>query len=309
MRAVRLPMTVAAPATSNCSSVTRVGVAAGMTFRPASEGGGADGCVDEEDGLPAGPRRQGSAEQDAGCDAEGSDGSPEREAEAALRSRVGRHDDGQRSRGHQGCGESLSGAGRDELACAAGESADDRRDGEDGQAGQEHPLAGEQVGDAATEQQSAAGHHQVGGDDPLHVGSVQVEVTPDGRQSRVDDGDVEDDEDLGGEGEGQDGPRLARLFAAVAVLVGSGCAVVEGGVGQGVRCATGVTRGGVDRERINGGLRVHDNSLMICGRARLRVDTTGGRVLVADAHRRRNAWGSRRPNGRVRCGTRSGQKG
>ena len=41
--------------------------------------------------------------------------------------------------------------------------------GEQGQAGQEDAASGQQVGDAATEQQAAAGHHQVGGDQPLEV--------------------------------------------------------------------------------------------------------------------------------------------
>ncbi len=57
----------------------------------------------------------------------------------------------------------------------AGESADDGGDGEHGQAGQEHPPARQQVGDAATEEQAAAGHHQVGGDDPLELSAVQVQ--------------------------------------------------------------------------------------------------------------------------------------
>ena len=183
---------------------------AGMTLRPDQEGEGADGCVDPEDGLPAGPGGEGSAEQDAGGDAEGPDGTPQGESEAALRAGVGGHDDGQRGRGHQSGGQALSGAGRDELACPTRESADDGCDREHGQAGQEHPLAGQQVRDAATEQQPAAGHHEVGSDDPLHVGAVQFQVASDGGQGRVDDRDVEDDEDLRGEGEGQDGPRLAR---------------------------------------------------------------------------------------------------
>ena len=55
-------------------------------------------------------------------------------------------------------------------AAAVGEPADEGGDGEQGQAGQEDPLAGQQVGDAAAEEQAAAGHHQVGGDEPLQLG-------------------------------------------------------------------------------------------------------------------------------------------
>jgi hypothetical protein len=146
-------------------------------------------------------------------------------------------------------------AGSDELPCPACESADDGRDGEDGEPGQEDPLAGQQVGDASAEQQAAAGHHQVGGDDPLHVGPVQVQVASDGRQGGVDHGDVEDDENLGGEGQGQDDQRLARPVGFVVV---GGCVAVVGGVGLGVRCG-----GGVGRERFGGGLGVHGNSLAV----------------------------------------------
>ena len=70
-------MTVAAPATSNCLRVTRAVVAAGMTLSPSHEGDGADRGVDEEDRLPPGPGGQGSAEQDAGGDAEGADSTPQ----------------------------------------------------------------------------------------------------------------------------------------------------------------------------------------------------------------------------------------
>ena len=52
----------------------------GMTLSPTSEGDGADGDVDPEDGLPAGPGGQGSAEQDAGGDAEAADRTPQGEA-------------------------------------------------------------------------------------------------------------------------------------------------------------------------------------------------------------------------------------
>ncbi len=189
------------------------------------------------------------------------------------------------------CGQALSGAGRDELACPAGESADDGRDREHGQAGQEHPLARQQVRDAATEQQSAAGHHQVGGDDPLHVGAAQVQVAPDGGQGRVDDRDVEDDEDLRGQCQGQDDPRLARPVLGLRVVVGAGRVPVVGVAGRGGRCGG---RGGVDCERFGGGLGVHGNSWGGLGEAQWWSHHRSG----AGTYRRRNARGSRRSNGR-----------
>ena len=55
----------------------------------------------------------------------------------------------------------------------------------------------------------AAGHHQVGGDEPLQVAAAQVQGLTDRRQRGVDDRDVEHDEDLRGQGDGQHRPRLA----------------------------------------------------------------------------------------------------
>ena len=81
-------------------------------------------------------------------------------------------------------------------------------DGEQGQAGQEDAASREQVGDAAAEEQAAAGHHQVGRDQPLQLAAVEVQRAADGGQGGVDDGDVEHDQDLGGQGDGEQGPGL-----------------------------------------------------------------------------------------------------
>ena len=56
---------------------------------PGEQGDDADGDVDPEDELPAGPGGEGAAEQDAGGDAEAADGAPQGEARwrAARRSR------------------------------------------------------------------------------------------------------------------------------------------------------------------------------------------------------------------------------
>ena len=44
-----------------------------------------------------------------------------------------------------------------------------------GETGEEDPPARQQVGDAAAEQQAAAGHQQVGGDEPLQVTAAQLQ--------------------------------------------------------------------------------------------------------------------------------------
>ena len=140
-----------------------------MTLRPTSRATSADRAVDEEDGLPAGPGGERATEQDADGDAEAADRPPQGQGQVALLAVVRRHDERQRGRGQQRCGEALYGAGADQLAGVAGEPADDGGDGEQGQTGQEDLPAGQQVGDAAAEEESAAGHHQVGGDQPLEL--------------------------------------------------------------------------------------------------------------------------------------------
>jgi hypothetical protein len=103
----------------------------------------------------------------------------------------------------------LAGAGRDEFGRVSGEAAEHRRAGEHGETGQEYPAAGQQVSDTSAEQQAPTGHHQVGGDEPLQVAAAQVQGPSDRWQRGVDDGYVEHDEDLRGQGHGQHPPRLA----------------------------------------------------------------------------------------------------
>ena len=124
IRAARPPMTVRAPGRSNWARLARAPVSLGRTLSPRVEGDDADRDVDPEDELPAGPGGQRPAEQDAGGDAEASDGAPQGEALGALGAGVRRHHQGQRGGGHQGGAESLGGAGGDELGGAAGEPAE-----------------------------------------------------------------------------------------------------------------------------------------------------------------------------------------
>ena len=149
---------------------TRGRLSLAMMRDPTSRATSADGAVDPEDELPAGPGGDGATDQDAGRDAEAADGAPQGEGGLALGAGVGGHDQRQRGRGEQRGAEALDGAGGDELGAAVGEPADQRGDGEQGQAGQEDAASRDQVGDPAAEEQAAAGHHQVGGDQPLQVG-------------------------------------------------------------------------------------------------------------------------------------------
>ena len=126
------------------------------------------------------------------------DGAPQGESAGALGAGVGGHDDGQRGGGHQRGSGSLDGAAGDEFTGGGGEPAEQGRGGEQSEAGHEHAPAWQEVGDAATQQQPAAGEQQIGGDHPLQVAAGEPQVLADGRHGGVDDRDVEDDERLGG---------------------------------------------------------------------------------------------------------------
>ena len=81
----------------------------------------------------------------------------------------GRGDDRQRGRREQRGAEALDGAGGDQPAVRLREAAGERGDGEQHEAGDEHPPAAEQVGEATAEQQEAAERERVGVDDPRQV--------------------------------------------------------------------------------------------------------------------------------------------
>ena len=74
---------------------------------------------------------------------------------------------------------------------AVGQAADQRRAGEDDQAGDEHAAAAEQVGHAAAEEQEAAVGEDVAVDDPLQALLAEAEVALDRRQRDVEDRGVE----------------------------------------------------------------------------------------------------------------------
>ena len=69
--------------------------------------------------------------------------------------------------------------------------------GEDGQAGEEHAPAAEQVGGAAAEQEQAAEDQRVARDRPADVTAADVEVLRDVGQRDVHGRDVEDHHQLG----------------------------------------------------------------------------------------------------------------
>ena len=113
--------------------------------------------------------------------------------------------------------DALQGAGREQQPGARGDAAERGGDREAAEADDEHPLAADEVGDAAAEQQQAAEGQRVRGDDPLAVGVADAEVVLRGRQRDVHDRRVEDDHQLG---DGDD----AQRQPAARVGLGSGAA-------------------------------------------------------------------------------------
>jgi hypothetical protein len=104
----------------------------------------------------------------------------------------------QRQRGrreHRG-EHALAGTGGDQHGEVDRRAADRRGHGEADQAGEEHDLAADQVGQPAAEQQQAAERQRVGGHDPLPVDVVEVQRVLRRRQCQVHHGQVEDDHEL-----------------------------------------------------------------------------------------------------------------
>ena len=78
---------------------------------------------------------------------------------------------------------------------------------------EEHPLAPEQVAGPPAEQHEPGERDRVGVDHPLQPGGAEPQVRSHGRQGDIDDGDVEDDEELSGAGGGHDEPGGRRGLA------------------------------------------------------------------------------------------------
>ena len=113
-----------------------------------------------------------------------------------------------------------SGAGADEQLEALRGAAERGCTGEAEQAGDERPLAAEEVGDPAAEQQQAAERERVGGDDPLALVVGEAEVLLGGGERDVDDRHVEHDQQLGDADDREDQP--------AAVVMG----ICRGGMGR-----------------------------------------------------------------------------
>ena len=192
--------------------VVEVGAAFTQHERDGGEDDQAGGDVDEEDPRPAEGAGQRAAEQHAGCAAAARGGAPDTEREvalAALRERRGQDREGCR-RQHRRA-EPLERAEGDQRSLRPGEPVEQRTDREDHEACDEEPAAPEQVGEPAAEQERAAEEDRVGGDHPLQALLAEVQVGLDRGQCDVDDRNVQDDHELGGDDDRESEPAFPGI--------------------------------------------------------------------------------------------------
>ena len=191
--------------------------------QPQAADRGRDGEEDRHVQAPAPVEHLGqeAAEQQAEGAAGAGDGAVDAERLGALGGLGERRgEQGERGRGEHRGEHALERAGADEQLEALRGAAERGCTGEAEQAGDERPLAAEQVGDPAAEQQQAAERERVGGDDPLAVVVGEPEVLLGGGERDVDDRHVEHDQQLGDADDDEDQP--------AAVVMG----ICRGGMGR-----------------------------------------------------------------------------
>ena len=168
----------------------------------------ADGDVDEEDPVPVevvgDPAAEGGA--DGGCDDDGH--AVDGEGLAAFFDGEGVGEDGLLAGGEAAAACALQDAGDDEQREGVGDAAEERADGEEGDAGHVEALASEAVGEPAGDGQDDGGGDEVAGEDPGGLFLAGAEGSGDVGQGDVGDGGVEDLHE-GGESDGEsDRPRI-----------------------------------------------------------------------------------------------------
>ena len=181
--------------------------------------GDADRHVDEQHPAPGQPLGDQTAEHQAERAAAGDDGRVDGERLDPLPA-LGEGADHQRE--HRGRGEraadALDGAGRQQHPGRGGEAAGQRGEREDGEAGDEHPAAAEDVARATAQQQQPAEGQRVPVHHPGQAGRGEVQAVLDVRQGDVHHGRVEDDHELRAEHD-----RERQVSAPLPAARGSGC--------------------------------------------------------------------------------------
>src|SRR6185437_6131258 len=136
-----------------------------------------DRKVDDEDRAPVDELREHATDENADCGAGATDGTPYAKGARALGAGTeGRRDDRERGGGEERRTETLTGAGGEQRGRGLRQGGSRRCDGKDPQAGEEHPLAAEQVSRATAEQEQAAKHHRIARDRPAELPRPEAEV-------------------------------------------------------------------------------------------------------------------------------------
>ena len=112
----------------------------------------------------------------------------------ALAPAEGGVEERERRRQHQGAADALDEPGQDQQFAGARERRADGGEGEDDDAGEQHPSPSDPVGEAAEDQQERSEHEGVRLLHPLHLGGGDPEVVDDRGDRDVDDRRVDDDQ-------------------------------------------------------------------------------------------------------------------
>jgi hypothetical protein len=177
------------------------------------DGDRGEGEVDVEAPAPGEVLGEDAAEQQADRGAGARHRAEDAEGFAAL-GRIGEGDGEQREggRGEDRAEEALDAAGDDQHAEGGRRATQGRGEGETDQPADEGPLAAEDVGDPAAEQEQGAEGQRVGGDDPLARAFGEAERFLGRGKGDVDDRRVEHHHQLGDPEDGQDQPAFVLGF-------------------------------------------------------------------------------------------------
>ena len=183
-----------------------------------------DGDVDVEDEAPVADLGEDAADEDADRSTGSADRTPGRERLRALLALEGSRDDRECGR-REHCGsEPLAGPCCEQCRGGARQGGGDRRDGEHSQAGQEHALAADQVGQSAAEEEQAAEDERVARDRPADRRPTQLQIPGEARQGDVHGRDVENHHQLSHEKDAEENSTAAaggRLGLAASMFVGA----------------------------------------------------------------------------------------
>ncbi len=135
-----------------------------------------DRHVDEEAGVPAVLLQQRARDQGAGGDAEARGGGPDGDGLGPFGAREGRGEQRERGRHDEGRPDAHQRARRDDRVRAVGQRSGDGGHAEDHEAEHERATAAVLVADRAEQQHQRGVRDGVAVDDPLEVGTAQVQV-------------------------------------------------------------------------------------------------------------------------------------